>query len=343
MKSLRWFQVALLALAVLATAAASGCKKEEAPPTAAPPAARSPGTAAPPPVLPQDMSPITGKALSEAGSPVAVSIDNHSSARPQTGLNEADIVYEALAEGGITRYLAVFHSRAPETVGPVRSARPYFALLAKEWGAVFGHCGGDPKDIQPIRDWNVVDGDEFRYGHLYWRDKTRSAPHNLYTSVANLREVTSEPLPNPEKRYEFTEWAESPEAGLEIRYNRNYAVRYEYSDKCYNRHVLEKSEAPLLHVDRETEEPVEAANIIVQFAHSEVVYSDGGLVIDLIGKGKAVFLLGGAYSEGSWEKTALDQPTIFYNGDRERISIARGQTWVQIVPEDASVKRILGR
>lgn len=334
-----WFRAILVTVAVLAASAAVlGCGRA-AVPTAKPPVAEKPT----PPPLPVALSPITGEPLVKAGSPVAVSIDNYPNARPQTGLNEADIVYEALAEGGITRYLAVFHSRSPETVGPVRSARPYFALLAKEWGAVFGHCGGDPKDIQPIRDWNVVDGDEFGNGHLYWRDNSRSAPHNLYTSVENLRKVPAKTLPAPAKRYEFAPWAANPEAGLMIRYNKDYAVEFKYADHCYNRYIYEKSAQPWLHKDRKTEAPVKASNIIIQFAHSKVAYSDGGLIIDLTGAGKAAFLSGGVYSEGTWAKESVDKPTVFCGPDGKKISLAAGQTWVQIVPEDTKIDRIRGK
>lgn len=158
-----------------------------------------PGAGEPPADMPEEpqaeLSPLTGLPMVSPGSPVTVAIDNNPSARPQTGLNEADIVYEIPAEGGITRFLALFHSRSPEVVGPVRSSRPYLALLAREWGAVFGHCGGDPELDRYINEWKVVDANEFRLGHLFWRDKTRSMPHNLYTSVENLRKVPSEELP----------------------------------------------------------------------------------------------------------------------------------------------------
>lgn len=301
-----------------------------------------PGAGEPPADMPEEpqaeLSPLTGLPMVSPGSPVTVAIDNNPSARPQTGLNEADIVYEIPAEGGITRFLALFHSRSPEVVGPVRSSRPYLALLAREWGAVFGHCGGDPELDRYINEWKVVDANEFRLGHLFWRDKTRSMPHNLYTSVENLRKVPSEELPAPSHRYEFKEWSKEPEAGISIRFGKSYAVEYRLAEGGYNRYVLEGSRGePVLHVDRDTGEPVLASNIIVQYAQMRVIDSEGRLDIQMVGSGKAAYLLGGTYQEGTWEKKGVSEPTMFYNAQGERISLAPGQTWIHIVSPDAGV------
>jgi hypothetical protein len=321
-----------------------GCARRE-PVSGGPPVSQDPDPSGPeapspplPPEPPQDASPITGEPMVNPGSPVAVAIDNNPDARPQTGLNEADIVYEVQAEGGITRFLAVFHGKSPEVVGPVRSSRPYFALLAKEWGAVFGHCGGDPDLDRYINEWEVVDANEFGLGHLFWRDGSRYMPHNLYTSVENLRKVPSRELASPPKRYEFGAWAEEPETGLQIRYGRSYAVEYRYAGEGYNRYILQGSAEPVLHVDRETEKPVLASNIIVQYASSRVIDDEGRLDIDLEGKGKAAFLLGGVYGEGTWEKQGVSEPTLFLTSGGGRINPAPGQTWVHIVPLDASVE-----
>lgn len=283
-------------------------------------------------------SPVTGKPLLSEGSPVAVSIGNNSGARLQSGLSQADVVYEVLAEGGITRYLAIFHSQAPSKVGPIRSARPYLVLLAKEWGAIFGHCGGDPKDLEPIREWKVVDADEFARGDLYWRDRSRVAPNNLYTSVENLRKASSETLQAPEKRYEFTSWAEEPRTGIRIDYGFNYRVEYRYSSEheAYERYVIDGGRE-LRQEELDTQDPVLVSNVIVQVAQSRVAYSDGGLIIDLIGEGEAQYLLGGRWEEGTWKKDGVEEPTLFFYDDGDPIEITPGQTWVQIVPRNAKI------
>lgn len=299
----------------------------------------------PPPVAETDppdaevpLSPITGKPVVKEGSPVAVSIGNNPSARPQSGLSRADIVYEVLAEGGITRYLAIYHSQAAEVVGPVRSARPYLALLAKEWGAIFGHCGGDPKDLEPIREWKVADADEFGRSDLYWRDKSRVPPDNLYTSVDNLRKAVSKPLAAPAQRHEFQPLADRPAAALRVDYGRKYVVEYRYSqeDQGYERFVIDGGKESQ-QKDLDTQERVLVSNVIVQFAPSRVAYSDLGLIIDLIGEGKALYLLGGRWEEGTWKKSAVEEPTLFLDAGGEPIKLTPGQTWVQIVPEGAKV------
>ncbi len=288
---------------------------------------------------PGPTSPITGLPMGEGGSPVAVSLGNNPTARMQSGLSQADLVYEVLAEGGITRYLALFHSKPAETVGPVRSARPYLALLAKEWGAIFAHCGGDRKDLEPIKEWKVADADEFGLSHLYWRTKDRTPPDNLYTSVENLRKAVPQALPDPEGRFDFTEWDEQPLGTLTISYGHNYRVEYRYSpdDGAYKRFVLDGNKEAQ-QTDRDSGDPVLVSNVIIQFAKSRVTYSDGGLSIDLIGKGKAQYLSGGRFQEGSWEKESVEGPTVFSTGEGDPLKVSPGQTWIQIIPENAIVK-----
>lgn len=336
--------IALLSLAAVLSACGNRDREASGPPVGQepdPPAQEDPSSPADPTEPPADPSPLTGLPMVSPGSPVAVAIGNNPDARPQTGLTGADIVYEIPAEGGITRFLAVFHSRAPEVVGPVRSSRPYFALLAKEWGAVFGHCGGDPELSRYINEWKVVDANEFALGHLFWRDSSRSMPNNLYTSVENLRKVPSAELPAPPQRYEFKDRSVKPEAGISIRYGKSYSVEYRLAEGVYNRYILQGSQAePVLHVDRDSEEPVTASNIIVQYTTMRVIDSEGRLNIDMVGSGKAVFLLGGVYEEGTWKKTGTLEPTVFYDAHGEKITLAPGQTWIHIVSPDAVVKLI---
>lgn len=293
------------------------------------PSPAQPGTAS--------TSPVTGKPLQSPGNVVAVSIDDSAYARPQSGLSSADLVYEFLTEGGITRYLAIYHSQAPSKVGPVRSTRPYFAVIAREWEAILAHCGGDPKDLEPIRELGIMDADEFKYGKSYWREPAREAPHNLYTSIAAIRSIYQDRSIQPSQRFDFRSWASSPVRELEITYNSGYAVIYRYRDKYYERWIRSGTREEL-QKDLENQSEIRASNIIVQFAPSKVAYSDGGLVIDLVGSGKAVYVLGGQYSEGTWSKGSVAAPTLFFGSDGKRISIAPGQTWIQVVPPGTSVR-----
>ena len=116
---------------------------------------------------------------------LGVMIDNFSDARPQYGLTEAMIVYEALAEGGITRFLAIFSEKQTvEMVGPVRSARPYYLDWLDEYGgAMYMHVGGSPEALELIDKYEVFDINEFYRGWYFWRSTNRTAPHNTYTST----------------------------------------------------------------------------------------------------------------------------------------------------------------
>lgn len=282
--------------------------------------------------------PFTSRTHDPNNTLVAVVVENSANARPQSGLVEADVVYEALAEGGISRFLALFHCSSCRKIGPVRSIRPYFAVIAREWGAPVAHCGGDAKDIEPVRDLRLVDVDELRDGRGFWRDNSRAMPHNLYVTANNVRSRAKETaaqspvVPVSSPPWTIGRWQEEPAAGIEIKYGPRYTVRYDRADGGYRRSMNGE-----VHKDRETGRAIVAANVIVQFTESRVAYEDLGLVIDLVGKGKAMFLTAGKLQEGVWEKASPESPTRFVTLDGNAIECAPGQTWIQIVPTDAVV------
>jgi hypothetical protein len=156
--------------------------------------------------------------------------------------------------------------------------------------------------------------------------------------VESLRELAKAPASAPVKRYEFQDWAEKPLAGLEIRYGRGYSIRYSYADKKYERVVVDGSREPFTQADLGTNEKVAVSNVIVQFAKTRVIDKELRVSIDLVGEGKAAYLLGGRYSEGTWKKASYEEPTWFYGSNGEKIILTPGQTWVQIVPDDATVR-----
>lgn len=122
------------------------------------------------------------------GVPISVVIDNQSDALPQRGLEKATIVWEVLAEGDITRYMAVFTDEIPEIVGPVRSARTYFNTLANQYGGLFLHVGGNDMALEEIKkgEFSFTDLNEFFNGSTFYRDKKRKAPHNVFTTRQQL-------------------------------------------------------------------------------------------------------------------------------------------------------------
>ncbi len=134
-------------------------------------------------------SPLTGVSVSPqlASRPItAIMVENSPEARPQSGLVDAGVVYEAIAEGGITRFVTFFQEAQPEVVGPVRSLRPYYIDWVRQFDAAVAHVGGSTQALRQVKAFGVKDLDEFANAGAYWRDSARYAPHNAYTSTENL-------------------------------------------------------------------------------------------------------------------------------------------------------------
>ena len=159
----------------------------------------SPSPTPPPPVL----APLTGLQLTSAAiltrPALAVKIDNHTGARPQVGLHLADIVYEEPVEGGITRFIAIFHSRDASKVGPVRSARLTDLQVLAEYGRpLLAFSGAAGYVLKAVRKANLVSLPHGAYGSIYRRDSSQwVAPHNLFTSTKDLWRVARDRNTSP--------------------------------------------------------------------------------------------------------------------------------------------------
>ncbi len=164
-----------------ATATPSGAPTASAEPTAsASPTPLPTATPVPTPLLVP--APLTGRLVTPAVAahhPIAVMIDDLRAARPQSGLNSASVVWQAPAEGGIPRYMAIFQDRLPKLVGPVRSSRLYYIAWAAEWRSIYFHAGGSPQALATLRTKGrgqyVYNGEAFRYSNTFYRLPTRSA------------------------------------------------------------------------------------------------------------------------------------------------------------------------
>jgi hypothetical protein len=111
-------------------------------------------------------------------------VENHPAARPQSGLELADVVYEMVSEGNITRFLACFYQQAPEKIGPIRSVRPAFSEIAKAYNSPLAHAGGSEDGLASVRNLKVQNLDEiYNASRYFWRATDRRMPHNLYTSA----------------------------------------------------------------------------------------------------------------------------------------------------------------
>ena len=282
-------------------------------------------------------NPLTGLYVETTQNLTAVMFDNMSAARPQSGLIYADIVYEVEAEGQITRLLALFHGDPPEFVGPVRSARPYYMQLAKEWDAYFVHVGGCEPSRTRAREWNIRNIDDMRGDRGFFVDRERRRPHNTYFNFADALEGRPDngnfgnwvfiDTPEEEPTYTRISFRYSP-------YNR-VVYRWDEYKKAYMRYI---NEAP--HVERGSGEQLFANNIIFQrTSHRNLQTALDHIWVDVIGSGEAVFFIGGQYHQGTWERASLTEPTIFYDQYGQPINFVRGTTWIQIVRPGTQINK----
>jgi hypothetical protein len=283
------------------------------------------------------LAPLTGRAVEEPIDQrvIGVMIDNHSKARPQSGLGQADIVYEILAEGEITRYLALFHSQIPEVIGPVRSLRPYYLDIARGYDAIIAHAGGSPEAKAEVDRTGYPSLDGTRSGGFaFYRTDHRRPPHNLYTGREQLMEGQNrfgynENYQVPELPFtEENETIGGEEATwVEIDYLSGYKVAYEYDDA---KGVYTRSVKGEIHTDEQTHEPITASNILVIEASHEITDSAGRREVNVTGEGKGYLFQQGKVQDITWRYTdGVIRPFV----DGTEAALYPGQTWVNIIPD----------
>ncbi len=290
-------------------------------------------------------SPFTGLYVDEESinkRPIAVMLDNYYKARPQAGLSSADIVYEILAEGNITRYLAIFNTDKPELIGPVRSARPYFISKALEYDPLYVHVGGSPQAFADIANLKMADIDALSAGkNIFWRKKHKPIPNNMYTNYdaivkegarRNYRDVGNYETLSFNDRDE--EIVGEPLNSIKFPYSKGYISEFKYNQntKLYDRYINNK---PLK--DEATNLQISAKNVIVQYAAIKVIDNKGRLEIDLVGEGKGTFITNGSKMEITWRKKDSRDLTRFYGDSGNEIKLNPGVTWYQVVPSNMKV------
>jgi len=274
--------------------------------------------------------------------PIAVMIENSEGARPQTGLDKASIVYEVLAEGGITRFLAVYTEQESEIVGPVRSARPYFVSKSLEHQAIYVHVGGSEEAYSFIKEERIDDINEFIDFQPFWRSKDRNPPHNLYTSTIKLRSEANklgyiEMIKKQDYQFETdqNEVLNGIAANIiSIPYNSIYTVTYHYDPESLKYLRFMNNEK---HIDAESKEQISVDNIIVQFVPTKVIDDEGRLSMDFVGEGKGLVFFKGQSEEIIWRKEDMQARTSFYSEQGDRIALMPGNIWLQIVPTTINV------
>lgn len=283
--------------------------------------------------------------------PVSVMIENLSTVRPQQGLSSASIVYEALAEGGITRFMAVFPGAGTLTaIGPVRSAREYFVDWADEYGGVYAHVGGSPQALGKLsQDSKLVDLNQIGGDQIYfWRDQAISAPHNLLTSGEKLAFAIRDFLgDSPVASFELwvfkedTKKADRPtgDHSVQIDFSSDsYAVEWTYQRKT---NTYLRSNGGETQVDQLNDQPLEAHTVIVQFVNTSLIdAATGRLDMQTTGSGRAAVFVDGQRIDGTWEKADDNARTRFIDAAGQVIPFNAGTIWIEIVPDDRDITSI---
>ncbi|WP_391117544.1 DUF3048 domain-containing protein [Psychrobacillus sp. L3] len=279
--------------------------------------------------------------------PILVTMNNHPLARPQSGIVEADIVYEMLAEGNVTRFLALYQSEIPETIGPVRSARDYFVNIAKGLDAFYIAHGYSP-DAKKMLDARVVDNiNGMQYdGILFKRSKERKAPHNSYISKENIfvgaekvgASIEINKIP-PFSFYDSVEDAKigNPASSVSIRYGSGTSFEnlYKYLP---DEGLYERSTAGVLTKDKESEELVKLSNVIFMEIPHKTIDNAGRQDLTLTDGGKAYLFQAGIMKEIEWQN--VDGFLIpMENGVPAKL--VKGKSWISIVPTHPGIEKMV--
>lgn len=286
---------------------------------------------------------------------VTVMIDNHSDARPQAGIAEAHVVYEVPVEGSLTRYLAIFDENdSVPRIGPVRSARPYFIDVAREYGnPLYLHSGGSPEALSLLKSGIIRDINEFAWGSSFWRVSNKNAPHNLFTSSSawisiekGLSQLSATFYsPNDWQSWRFMRYGNDEDyaqlalattsvsssqsnSSVAIRFAANYTIGWKYDARKQEYFRLIQG---VPSVDAFSQ-PILATTILVQQAAVKSLDSEDRKSIALIGSGKGMAISRGQVVRATWKKASPTDRTRWYDSDGKELVFIPGTVWVEVVP-----------
>lgn len=308
------------------------------------------------------INPLSGLPVADARliqrRPIAIKVENSPSARPQSGLDQAEVVYESLAEFGVTRFCAIFLSQEPTTVGPVRSARPSDLEIVPQYQAALAYSGASipvKKMLRAAPDIPLIGQMEDYYAYRRIPRGNVAYEHTLYTNVARLRETMARhgyEAPVSLSGWHFAAPAITAPDGtavahVEVPFSGWATCSYRYDARLRAYRRFQQGEP---HLDRETGRQYTAENVIVQFVDiwegPYVGYKDGSgtnlLVQKLTGEGRCIVLRGGVVTNGRWVRWERNALTQWVDDSGQPILLNPGRTWIAVVPVDLAVKVTLG-
>ena len=328
--------VAAVVLSLLG-AACGGGKKDEASSTT---------STAPPPTVAANAYPLTGLPLDPAAPPRAVlivKIDNAPKARPQAGINEADVVVEEGVEGGVTRFATLFHSKDAVSVGPVRSARSTDLLFAQQLGrSLFAYSGANTVFAALIRKAPLADVGVDRFPAIYKRQPGRPSPYNLFSETPALYASAADDKTPPAPLFNYRAAGEAPPAAgsepaprVQAVWKLNITTTVVYGwDEASQTFRRSTDGAPHLDAGGVQVAPENVVFQVVGYRNTGLVDRSGAAVpeAELIGEGEAWVLTAGRLIKGQWSRPSEAQTTTYTLPSGEPIRLTPGRTWLELVP-----------
>ena len=279
--------------------------------------------------------------------PIAIMVQNNPKARPHSGLIFADIVFELVAEGGVTRFVTLFSSYDADIIGSVRSARIYFAEIARSFDPIYTFWGTYPQCYEAIKnmDMDVLDANSTAYVNYTsagWRDRSRSdaLEHTAFIDTYGIKEDAAKfgySLEGGQSPMAFKIDAPEPERGditdIVVNFSsKSYLAGFTY-DKNTNKYL--KSLAGQPHVDYETGNQISLNNVVVLLTDIEgPIDSSGHMAVRSTGthdEDEAYYFMDGKVIEGTWARNSIFDSFEFKDTDGNQILFNRGTTWVCVI------------
>lgn len=282
-----------------------------------------------------------------------VMIENSQDARPQSGLDQAGVVFEAIAEGGITRFLALFQDTQPDYVGPIRSARPYYVQWCMGFDCALAHAGGSPEALNNIRSWGTKDLNDT--AGIFWRVNSRYAPHNLYSSIPKLGELESskgygtpsftgfsrkkdQPLKisppangktNTHVNTSTPQDNRTPAASIDVAISSApFNSHYDY-DTTTNSYRRSQAGAPHITIDSVgSQTQITPKVVVVMVVPYGIEADDLHSQYTVTGSGQALVFQDGTVTQATWNKADTVAPLVIKDTAGKDLTINAGQTWL---------------
>jgi len=306
------------------------------------------------PVIPKEANILNGELVDKANAtryPLAVVVENHPDARPQYGLSKASIIYEAITEGGITRYLAIFGPHSADRIGPIRSARTFFVDWASEYRAYFTHAGGNMDALQLIPSSPIYNEDLLgaaSYAKRIPHDGVASE-HTLYSDTESLYKLAQDrKYPSSATLNQFTykddvtstERATSTQKSITIKFSsESYTVTWTYDPET---NMYLRSLAGKPHIDKSTNEQLKTKVFVVQTVAMRQTLTDineTSYIFSDTGSGPVAIYQDGIKVDGKWKKSSQKERTRFYDSADKEIVFNRGTMWIEVVPPGTDVSQ----